>query len=478
VRIEDLLHRSARLHADKTAVVCDGHRYSYAWIQSEATRRADTLILSRIPPGSRIGVYLDNSIDAIVWMFAVAVARSTFFIVNPQVRPDRLQIIERDAGAAAVIARDPDGEITLRPVRNSRTTEPLDKDVATLVYTSGSAGAPKGVMLTHANVCAAASSITTYLANQPDDVIFCALPLSFTYGLGQVMTAVQVGATIVLARSFAYPGAVLDTLAQEQVTGLPAVPTMVTLLLQHGLAGRRLPSLRYVTSAAAALAEKKVRDLRAALPNARIYSMYGQTECQRATYLLPELLDTHPTSVGRAIPGAAVAVVDEHGNDVAPGTVGELVVRGPQVMQGYWNRPEATGRALRRRADGERWLFTGDLFRQDGEGLLYFVERRDAMIKSRGEKVAPRAVEEVIARLPGVSEVAVYGIPDDVLGEAVAASVTLAPGASLTPAQVQRHCLGHLESYMVPRTVEIRASLPTTLTGKVSRRALLQEAAS
>jgi long-chain acyl-CoA synthetase len=478
VRIEDLLHRSARQYAGKTAVVCDGHRYSYAWIQSEATRLADTLILSRIPPGSRIGIYLDNSIDAIVWMFAVAVARSTFFIVNPQVRPDRLQIIERDAGAAAVIARDPDGEITLRPVRNSRTTEPLDKDVATLVYTSGSAGAPKGVMLTHANVCAAASSITTYLANQPDDVIFCALPLSFTYGLGQVMTAVQVGATIVLARSFAYPGAVLDTLAQEQVTGLPAVPTMVTLLLQHGLAGRRLPSLRYVTSAAAALAEKKVRELRAALPNARIYSMYGQTECQRATYLLPELLDTHPTSVGRAIPGAAVAVVDEHGNDVAPGTVGELVVRGPQVMQGYWNRPEATGRALRRRADGERWLFTGDLFRQDGEGLLYFVERRDAMIKSRGEKVAPRAVEEVIARLPGVSEVAVYGIPDDVLGEAVAAAVTLAPGASLTPAQVQRHCLRNLESHMVPRTVEIRASLPITLTGKVSRRALLQEAAS
>jgi acyl-CoA synthetase (AMP-forming)/AMP-acid ligase II len=225
---------------------------------------------------------------------------------------------------------------------------------------------------------------------------------------------------------------------------------MVTLLLQQGLAARRPPSLRYVTSAAAALVEDKVRQLQSALPGVEIYSMYGQTECQRATFLSPELLDAHPTSVGRAIPDGAVAVVDEYGHDVASGVVGELVIRGPQVMRGYWNQPEATAHALRRRADGSQWLFTGDLFRQDAQGLLYFVERRDAMIKSRGEKVAPRAVEDVISRLPGVADVAVYGIPDHLLGQAVAAAVTLEQGASLTPSQVQRHCLAHLESYMVP----------------------------
>jgi acyl-CoA synthetase (AMP-forming)/AMP-acid ligase II len=206
--------------------------------------------------------------------------------------------------------------------------------------------------------------------------------------------------------------------------------------------------------------------------------MYGQTECQRATFLSPDLLDTHPTSVGRAIPGATVAVVSEGGKDLPPGIVGELVVRGPQLMRGYWNQPEATAHALRRRPDGEQWLFTGDLFRQDEEGLLYFVERRDAMIKSRGEKVAPRAVEEVISRLPGVADVGVYGIPDELLGQAVAAAVTLEPGSSLTPAQVQRHCLLHLENYMVPKVVEIRASLPITATGKINRAALLQRAAS
>ena len=478
MRVEQLLQRSARHHPGKTAVVCDGRRYSYAWIQDEAERLADRLIRSRIPPGSRVGIRLENSIDAVVWMFAVAIARSTFFIVSPQMRSDRLDIIERDAGAAAIIERDAARRVTIRTPRPSRITEPTGEDLAALVYTSGSTGAPKAVMLTHTNLCAAASSITTYLANRSDDVIFCALPLSFTYGLGQVMTAFQVGSTVVLARSFAYPGAILDTLAREQVTGLPAVPTMVTLLLQHGLRRRCLPALRYVTSAAAALAENKVRQLRAALPNADVYSMYGQTECQRATFLPPELIDMHPTSVGRAIPAAEVAVADENGNDVPAGVVGELVVRGPQVMHGYWNQPEATAHALRRRADGQRWLFTGDLFRQDSAGLLYFVERRDAMIKSRGEKVAPKAIEEVIARLPGVAEVAVYGVPDDVLGQAIAAAVTLEPSASLTASQIQRHCLDQLEGYMVPRDVQIRASLPTTVTGKVSRRALLQEAVS
>jgi amino acid adenylation domain-containing protein len=489
VRVEELLYRSARRYPGKAAVICNGRHYSYEWVHGEAARLAASLSRNGVQPGSRVGICLENSIDAIVWMFAVAIARATFFILSPQMRPDRLQAIQTDARATAMIARD-GSLVRLKPDTATtavgqvpRAEGPMradlpDEDLAAIVYTSGSTGTPKGVMLTHANLCAAASSITTYLANTADDVIFSVLPLSFTYGLGQVTTAFLSGATLVLGRSVAYPRAVLDTLAREQVTGLPLVPTMATLLLRHGLAQQRLPSLRYITNAAAALSEDRVRQLQQAVPRAEIFSMYGQTECQRATFLSPELLDTHPASVGRAIPGATVAVVNEHGNDVPPGTAGELVVRGPQVMRGYWNQPEATAQALRQRPDGEQWLFTGDLFRQDADGLLYFVERRDALIKSRGEKVAPRAVEEVISRLPGVADVGVYGIPDELLGHAVAAAVTLEPGASLTPLEVQRHCLVHLESYMVPKVIEIRASLPTTTTGKINRAALLQEAAS
>jgi long-chain acyl-CoA synthetase len=267
VRVEDLLQRSARQYPGKAAVVCDGRRYSYEWVHDEATRLAGSLSSNGVQPGSRVGICLENSIDTIVWTFAVAIARATFFILSPHTRPDRLQAIETDAGAAAMIRRD--GLVRLKP----DTT--IDQDLAAIVYTSGSTGTPKGVMLTHANLCAAAASITTYLKNTADDVIFAALPLSFTYGLGQVLTAFLSGATLVLARSVAYPRAVLDTLAQEQVTGLPLVPTMATLLLQHGLGQHRLPSLRYITNAAAALAEDKVRQLRQALPRVEIYSMYG-----------------------------------------------------------------------------------------------------------------------------------------------------------------------------------------------------------
>ena len=476
MRIEDLLRHSARRFTGKTAVVCGDKRYPYEWVQDESTRLANALLQSGIRPGSRIGICLENSIDLVVWMFAVAIARSTFFIVSPQARPERLRTLMSTAGAAALIARDA-GDATIRTRQEPGTQERSSEDLAALVYTSGSTGEPKAVMLSHANVCAAATSINAYLENTPDDVILCALPLSFTYGLGQVMTAFRVGAAVVLERSFTYPRVVLDMLAREGVTGLPVVPTMVTLLLRHGLAERQLPSLRYITNAAAALAEDKVRHLQTALPHVRIYSMYGQTECQRATFLAPELLDRHPTSVGRPIPDSDAAIVDAQGHDVPPGMVGELVVRGPHVMRGYWHQPEATAAALRTRADGNVWLFTGDLFRQNEEGLLYFIERRDAMINSRGEKVAPRAIEEVISRLPGVAEVAVFGVPDDMLGEAIAAAVTLEPRTSLTAAQIKRHCLQHLENYMVPSVVEIRDSLPTTPTGKVNRVALMQEAA-
>jgi len=260
---------------------------------------------------------------------------------------------------------------------------------------------------------------------------------------------------------------------RERVTGIAIVPTIATLLLQQDLRLHRLPHLRYITNAAAALPAAKLRRLRAAFPRAQIYLMYGLTECQRATYLPPDLIDEHAASVGIPIPGTDAFVINESGERAAHGEVGELVVSGPHIMQGYWNQPEATATALD--VDplmGQPLLHTGDLFKMDDRGLLYFVERKDDMIKVRGEKVAPRHVEEVIATLAGVGEVAVYGVADDVAGETVAASVTPAEGASLTSDAIRRHCLAHLEGYMVPKIVEIRETLPTTSSGKVSRRAL------
>jgi acyl-CoA synthetase (AMP-forming)/AMP-acid ligase II len=471
MRVDELLRRRAGDMPRKDALVCGGDRFTYAELEEAARRLGRLLRSSGVMPGDRVAIRLGNSVDAVVAIFGVLNADAVFYVIQPQATPAYHNQLLRQSGAAAVIERDASGRLFVARVTNASRrvghAASVDPELAALVYTSGSTGEAKGVMLTHANLTFAADSISSYLRLSADDVILSVLPLSFTYGLGQVTTAFHAGATLVLEPSFAYPRAVLETMTRERVTGLPLVPTMATLLLQQDLRRFRLPHLRYITNAAAALPVVKTRRLRTTFPRAEVFLMYGQTECQRASYLPPELVDDHPDAVGIPIPGTSTAIVD-----------GELIVRGPHVMKGYWNNPDATARVLRRdAATGDAVLHTGDLFRADDSGLLYFVERRDDIIKVRGEKVAPRYVEEVIARLPGIAEVSVYGVPDEVSGEAVAASVRPCDGAAITPEQVRRYCLAHLEPVMVPKMVDVRAAFPTTPSAKVSRRALRRLAA-
>jgi long-chain acyl-CoA synthetase len=511
VLVDHFLERAADICPDKTAIVCAGGRWSYGEIEHRSRRIARALVDAGLERGDRVVICLENGIEAIVSLFGALKAGGAFVLVSTSVRSDRLSHVLNHSGARALIARhrhltalystEPDlpGLETVvvvgdgasvdvprgvfltrfetvsaeRHVRGSMPPHRLETDLAALVYTSGSTGDPKGVMLTHRNLTTAADAICTYLENTADDVILNALPLSFTYGLGQITTAFRCAATVVLEPSFVYPQTIIDALLRERVTGLPLVPTMATLLLRHDLRACRFPHLRYITNAAAALPAPKIARLREAFPAARLFSMYGLTECQRACYLPPDQIERRPASVGIAIPGTAAYVVDGQNRPVPAGTTGELVVEGPHVMAGYWNDPVATSRILRRNSrSGEAALHTGDLFRTDDEGYLYFVERGDDIIKTRGEKVAPRHVEEVLAALPGVAEVAVFGVPDDLLGEAVAAAITLVDGAQLTAARVRQHCRRHLEEFMVPTIVDIRDAMPTTATGKVSRRQL------
>ncbi len=237
-----------------------------------------------------------------------------------------------------------------------------------------------------------------------------------------------------------------------------------------------LPNLRYLTNTAAALPVAHIQRLRALFPGARLYSMYGVTECKRCTWLPPAELDRRPGSVGIPIPGTEAWIVDDSGERVPAGTVGQLVVRGAHVMQGYWEDPEATRRALRPGLyPWENVLYTGDLFRADEEGFLYFVGRMDDIIKTRGEKVSPKEVENVLYELPGVREAAVIGVPDPVLGNAIRA--ILATDGTLTEREVIRHCAARLEEFMVPASVEFRGELPKSDNGKIARRELAAEAA-
>jgi len=487
MRVEALLETAAHHTPDKTALVSGDIRVSYRQLDEQAYRLAHALIAAGIGAGDRVAICRGNSIETVAAIFGVLKAGAVFVVVNPQSRADRLAERLADCAAAALFAEAP----PFRP-GNTRlfttfdapaypsTPPPVagtEHDLAALVYTSGSAGESKGVMLTHRNLLSAANAICEYLEITADDVILSVLPLAFTYGLGQITTAFRSGATVVFEPSSMYPRAILDTMARECVTGLPLVPTMATLILQQDLKDLAFPHLRYITNAAAALSNVKVRQLQKAFPHAKLYSMYGQTECQRVSYLPPDQLDAKPASVGIAIPGTRVWIVDAEGNRVAPGAIGELVVSGPHVMRGYWNQPDQTARVLRYdEVTGICELHTGDLFRMDSDGFLYFVDRLDDMIKTRGEKVAPRQIEEVIARLPAVAEVSVYGVPDELLGEAVAASVALVPGTRLSRARIQRHCLEHLEPFMVPRQIDIREALPTGANGKVNRRALREAA--
>ncbi|MHC4251293.1 MAG: class I adenylate-forming enzyme family protein [Planctomycetota bacterium] len=509
--VDDLLASSAERYPAKTAVVEDGRRTTYAELDEAANRLAHLLGDSGLAPGDRVAVLLENSVESAISVFGVLRAGAAFVVINPTTKPDKLVFMLNDCAASALVVdarfaeaaaaasrdvaslkciaawggdagpgperrADLDRELAGFPSARPRR-RCIDMDLAAIIYTSGSTGHPKGVTVTHLNVISAATSITQYLEMAAEDVVINCLPLAFDYGLYQLLMSVKTGGTLVLERSFAYPYRIVELVRDEKVTGFPGVPTIFAMLLQmKGLGAEAFDGVRFVTNTAAALPAAHILRLRELFRNARIYSMYGITECKRVSYLPPEELDRRPTSVGRGMPNEQVFVVDEHGNEVEPGVVGELVVRGSNVMKGYWNRPDETARTLRPgRYPWERVLHTGDLFMKDSEGFLYFVARKDDIIKSRGEKVSPREVEGVIYELPAVREAAVVGVPDAVLGQAIKAVIVTAEGRSLEAREVMAHCARRLENFMVPKHVEFRAELPKTATGKIRHGPLRNE---
>jgi amino acid adenylation domain-containing protein len=508
LQVECFLEESACRLPDKVALVCGDRRLTYSELDRSANRLARALMAAGVRRGDRVAVFLDNTVECVIGVFAALKAGGVFMVVNPTTKADKLAFILNNSRAAAIVTGDrhravladildrtPDTGIVVMAGRgglvssakrvvqlddvlqrdgdDSKPGNPsIDVDLAALIYTSGSTGTPKGVMLTHLNIVSAATSITTYLENVESEVILNVLPLSFDYGLYQVLMAFKVGATLVLERSFAYPHAVLETLVAERVTGFPIVPTISALLLQMDLGRYDLSSLRYITNTAAALPTSHILELRQRIPHAKLYSMYGLTECKRVSYLPPDQIENRPTSVGKGMPNEEVYIVDEQGTRLACG-VGELVIRGSNVMKGYWELPEETAHVLRPGPlPGERVLYSGDLFRMDEEGYLYFVSRKDDIIKTRGEKVSPREVENVLYELVGVAEAAVVGVPDAVLGQAVKAVVTLKHGVSLGEKDVLRHCAEHLESFMVPKLVEFLPEMPRTSSGKIDKKTL------
>ena len=498
--VDAFLEVSARRYPDKVALVAGGRRLTYRDVDQAAARVASGLRTLGVQRGARVVVHLENGVEAVLSIFGALKAGAAFVVINSSTKADKLATLVSHCGAAAVItdarAGIADRLQGLAPlvVVNGESSGPfvdfdrlaateaepvdgirIDMDLAAIVYTSGSTGGPKGVMLTHRNITSAAASITTYLEASENDVILNVLPLSFDYGLYQILMGFSVGATIVLERSFAFPPMLLDTMVRERVTGLPIVPTIAALLLRHDLRDWDLSALRYITSTGAVMPPAHIARLRQILPQARFFSMYGITECKRVSYLSPDEIDARPTSVGKPMPNVEVFVEDEHGQLSETGE-GELIVRGSNVMLGYWNDPESTARALRPgRYPGERLLRSGDRFRIDETGYLYFLGRLDDMFKSRGQRVSPREIENVLYELPGITSAAVVGTPDVVLGMAVTAYVVVDDPA-VTERDIVRHCAARLEDFLVPE-VHLVSEFPRTTSGKLDRRQLLAERA-
>jgi long-chain acyl-CoA synthetase len=503
--VNHFLEQSARKFPRKTALIHQGKRLTYSEIDSMADRLAHALAAQGIKRGDRVAVFMDNAIEAVISLFGILKAGAAFMMINHTTKAEKLEYIMNNSRAKAILTQgsraDIVASITCHRMDTVIMTDPqnkelssisfeelmnanvqrgpvsphsIDLDLASIVYTSGSTGNPKGVMLSHLNMVSAAHSISTYLENTEHDIIINMLPLTFDYGLYQILMGFKIGGTVVLEKSFAYPAQVIKTMIEEKVTGFPGVPTMYALLLQmKDITKYDFSSLRYLTNTAAALPVSHIKKLRELFPQAKLYSMYGLTECKRVSYLPPDELEKRPTSVGKGMPNEEIYIVNEKGDRVAPGEVGELVVRGANVMLGYWELPDETARSLRPgNYPGERVLYTGDLFKMDKDGYFYFVARKDDIIKCKGEKVSPKEVENVLYGLEGVVEAAVVGVPDEIFGQAIKAFVALEKGAQLTEKDILRYCSQHLENYMVPKYVAIRDSLPKTATGKISKKTL------
>ena len=524
--IHHMLRGSGDRFPDKEALIHGEQRLTYKEVTKRTSGIADGLRVAGLKLGERVGIYLDHSVPQAISIFGISRAGGAFVPINSLLFPEQVAHIAKDcrmkglittsaklaslsavlndissleflvvladSGAPAHRAKEVtdathqiavpayDFEQLCESGTCSLDDRGIEKDLAAIMYTSGSTGKPKGVMLTHAQIMAGSSIVSTYLEISPNDRILSVLPFSFDAGLNQLMTAFQQGGTLVLT-TFVFAREIVTALLKERITGLAGVPTLWSLLSQPNstLQKHNFPDLRYITNTGGRMPQSVLKVLRGALPTTKIFLMYGLTEAFRSTYLPPEELDRRPTSMGKAIPNTEILVVNDQGQPCKPGEVGELVHRGPTVSLGYWGQPEATSRVLRPHpflppeiGGQEKVCYSGDLVKTDEDGFLYFVGRRDTMIKSSGFRISPTEVEEVLFQSEMIRQAAVIGLPDEVLGQSIKAFVVSKNGRGIDTNLLLGFCAEKLPRHMVPKVVEVLDELPKTSSGKVDYPAL------
>jgi acyl-CoA ligase (AMP-forming) (exosortase A-associated) len=521
----ELIHQSVSDHArhspDAIALRFKQQALNYRDLELALASSAAGLLALGIKAGERVAIYLPKEPRAIYGMFGAARAGASFVPVNPLLKPRQVAYILAHCNVRVLITSSQRLELlapilddcpdlhtvvlsedqhTDKKAPTAKTTltwsqfqqsgtgqsphRRIDTDMAAILYTSGSTGHPKGVVLSHRNMVAGACSVANYLGNTAQDRILAVLPLSFDAGLSQLTTAFAVGACAVLM-DYLLPRDVIRAVARYEITGLAAVPPLWNQLIGLQWPAEAVSSLRYITNTGGAMPVPTTRALQQALPDTQIFLMYGLTEAFRSTYLPPEQVNIRPESMGKAIPNAEILVVNEDGQECAPGEPGELVHRGALVAMGYWNDPQKTAERFKpcpgqspELPITELAVWSGDQVKKDEEGYLYFISRKDDMIKTSGYRVSPNEVEEVIYASGLVAGTAALGLPHTTLGQAILLIAThadhTAPGQELEEALLA-HCRRELPTFMVPLAVITRDALPHNQNGKIDRRALHQE---
>lgn len=503
----EALEFSANKNPDKIVSIYKGVEYSYRFLYESALKFANYLVKEGIKKGDRVAIFLNNSWQSMVSIYGITLAGGVFLVINPKTKAAKLNYILNDCGAKIIVTENQYlGELSIAleglscieqvlvsgmtPIKIERNNIFYDfeeviklsdkknnlpliipNDLAALIYTSGSTGFPKGVMMTHQAMVFTSWSLIEYLRLTEEERIMLILPLAFDYGLYQLIMTITIGGTLIVEESFNFPPLIFKKIDLLKPTVFPGVPSMYAMMIaMHKKTGVTFKSIKKITNTAAALPAEFISDLKNIFPNSLIFKMYGLTECKRVSYLEPELIDSKTDSVGKPIPGTEVFLLNGEGEKVAPGEPGILHVRGPHVMAGYWNNEELSQKMLKPGLiPGERILCAQDFFKMDAEGFLYFLGRNDDIIKTRGEKVSPVEVENVIYRIDGIKEVVVLGIPDVILGESIVVFATSYNQKPISEKDIQRECMAKLEPFMIPQKVIFVEEMPKSSNGKIDR---------
>lgn len=508
ITLFDALQATAAARPTHPALVHQDDTLTYAQLLAQARAAAAAMRSLGVAPGDRVAIQSDKRFELVVALLGACAAGAVFVPVNPQLKAQQVLHILRDAEPKLLVttrgrhdalrAMDEDlpptllfSEPTERAVapelqwdRHLAEAVPIaapepvvDSDLAAILYTSGSTGMPKGVMVTHRNLGSGAASVNQYLGNRPEEVILSLLPLSFDAGLSQLTTAIGVGATLVLL-NFLTPAEVVRVCRRHGVTAMTAVPPLWHQLVTVPWPPEVAARVRYFANTGGHMPATLLATLRALFTQARPFLMYGLTEAFRSTYLDPSEVDRRPDSIGKAVPNAQILVLRPDGTECDPGEHGELVHRGAFVTRGYWKDRARTEEKFRRLPPAlmgplgeEIAVWSGDIVRRDAEGFLYFVGRKDDLIKVSGYRISPTEIEEVVLATGLAREVAVIGMPHPTLGAEIVAFV-VARDDGVDPAQVIRACKSRLPTYMVPARVLLLQALPRNGNGKFDRKLL------